>query len=182
MRFGPVPVAEALGVCCPCGARRRPGAEEGRPHRRGRVARSPRPGSRPSSSPSRTGGHGRGCAAAAIAASVAGEGLRVDPAFTGRANLFAAHAGVLVVDREASTAEPHRRGDHLRDAAGLRRRRGRRNGRDGQDHPLCRAGGSGEGGRQRPAGPVAPFVRRRVAVISTLLPGLPTRWWRRHCG
>src|SRR6187551_3960074 len=40
-------------------------------------------------------------AAAEIAAAVAGEGVRVDRAFTGRANLFAEHAGVLVVDKDA---------------------------------------------------------------------------------
>ena len=39
-------------------------------------------------------------AAAAIATEVAGEGVRVDQAFTGRANLFAEHAGVLVVDKD----------------------------------------------------------------------------------
>src|SRR5262249_10338721 len=39
-------------------------------------------------------------AAADIAAAVAGEGVRVDRAFTGRANLFADAAGVLVVDRD----------------------------------------------------------------------------------
>ena len=39
-------------------------------------------------------------AAGEIAAAVAGEGVRVDPAFTGRANLFAETGGVLVVDRE----------------------------------------------------------------------------------
>src|SRR5947199_4187912 len=38
-------------------------------------------------------------AAADIAAAVAGEGVHVDRAFTGRANLFAESAGVLVVDR-----------------------------------------------------------------------------------
>jgi molybdenum cofactor cytidylyltransferase len=38
-------------------------------------------------------------AAADIAAAVAGGGVRVDKAFTGRANLFAEEAGVLVVDR-----------------------------------------------------------------------------------
>ena len=38
-------------------------------------------------------------AAAEIAAAVAGEGVHVDRAFTGRANLFAEHAGVLVVDK-----------------------------------------------------------------------------------
>ena len=40
-------------------------------------------------------------AAASIAQAVAGEGVHVDRAFTGRANLFAAHAGVLVIDRAA---------------------------------------------------------------------------------
>jgi molybdenum cofactor cytidylyltransferase len=40
-------------------------------------------------------------AAASIAQAVAGEGIHVDRAFTGRANLYAAHAGVLVIDRAA---------------------------------------------------------------------------------
>jgi molybdenum cofactor cytidylyltransferase len=40
-------------------------------------------------------------AAAEIAAAVAGEGVRRDRAFTGRANLFAETAGVLVVDKTA---------------------------------------------------------------------------------
>jgi molybdenum cofactor cytidylyltransferase len=40
-------------------------------------------------------------AAADIAAALAGEGVHVDRAFTGRANLFAQDAGVLVVDRAA---------------------------------------------------------------------------------
>jgi molybdenum cofactor cytidylyltransferase len=40
-------------------------------------------------------------AAAEIAAAVAGEGVRVDRAFTGRANLFADGPGVLVVDKTA---------------------------------------------------------------------------------
>jgi molybdenum cofactor cytidylyltransferase len=38
-------------------------------------------------------------AAAGIAEAVAGPGVRVDRAFTGRANLFAEHAGILVVDK-----------------------------------------------------------------------------------
>jgi len=38
-------------------------------------------------------------AAASIAQAVAGEGIHVERAFTGRANLFAAKPGVLVVDR-----------------------------------------------------------------------------------
>src|SRR5258706_9844515 len=38
-------------------------------------------------------------AAASLAQAVAGDGIHVERAFTGRANLFAATAGVLVVDR-----------------------------------------------------------------------------------
>jgi len=40
-------------------------------------------------------------AAAEIAAAIAGEGVQVERAFTGRANLFAQTAGVLVVDKDA---------------------------------------------------------------------------------
>jgi molybdenum cofactor cytidylyltransferase len=40
-------------------------------------------------------------AAAEIARAVAGEGARIDRAFTGRCNLFAEQAGVLVVDKES---------------------------------------------------------------------------------
>src|SRR3954465_3173853 len=40
-------------------------------------------------------------AAASIAQAVAGDGVNVERAFTGRANLFAARAGVLVADRAA---------------------------------------------------------------------------------
>src|SRR5262249_45355436 len=40
-------------------------------------------------------------AAAGIAAALAGLGVRVEEAFTGRVNLFAEHAGVLVVEKEA---------------------------------------------------------------------------------
>ncbi|MGY4293861.1 hypothetical protein ACVWXN_001956 [Bradyrhizobium sp. i1.4.4] len=40
-------------------------------------------------------------AAASIALAVGGEGIHVERAFTGRANLFAARPGVLVIDRAA---------------------------------------------------------------------------------
>jgi molybdenum cofactor cytidylyltransferase len=40
-------------------------------------------------------------AAAAIAKKVAGDGVHIDRAFTGRANLFAQNAGALVVDKES---------------------------------------------------------------------------------
>ena len=45
--------------------------------------------------------HGEDAAAAAVAAAVAGEGVRVERAHTGRANLFAAAAGLVRLDRAA---------------------------------------------------------------------------------
>ena len=59
-------------------------------------------------------------AAAEIAAAVAGEAVRIDRAFTGRANLFAETAGVLVVDKEAiDRLNEIDEFDHPCDAAGL---------------------------------------------------------------
>jgi molybdenum cofactor cytidylyltransferase len=115
-------------------------------------------------------------AASSIANAVTGEGIHVERAFTGRANLFAARAGVLVIDRgivdringidEAITFatlpafKPVVEGEmiatvkiipfgvegSLRDAA-------------------VKAAGSG-------ALRIAPYVIKRVGVVSTLLPGL----------
>src|SRR5258708_39979983 len=45
------------------------------------------------------GGVSEDVAAASIAQAVAGDGVNVERAFTGRGNLFAARAGVLVADR-----------------------------------------------------------------------------------
>ncbi|MGE3146221.1 MAG: NTP transferase domain-containing protein [Pseudorhodoplanes sp.] len=51
-----------------------------------------------------TGDVGEDAAAAQIARAASGDGVRVDRAFTGRCNLFAEEAGVLVVDRAAIDA------------------------------------------------------------------------------
>jgi molybdenum cofactor cytidylyltransferase len=115
-------------------------------------------------------------AAARIAQAVTGEGIHVERAFTGRANLFAARPGVLVVDRAAvdrinsvdeaitfatlAAFKPVVEGEmvatvklipfgveaKLRDAA-------------------VKAAGDG-------ALRIAPYVIKRVGVVSTLLPGL----------
>jgi molybdenum cofactor cytidylyltransferase len=115
-------------------------------------------------------------AAAGIAQAVVGDGVHVERAFTGRANLFAARAGVLVVDRarvdringvdEAITFatlaayKPVVEGEmvatvklipfgveaKLRDAAVK----------------------AASGGALR----IAPYVIKRVGIVSTLLPGL----------
>jgi molybdenum cofactor cytidylyltransferase len=115
-------------------------------------------------------------AAASIAQAVAGEGIHVERAFTGRANLFAAGAGVLVIDRAAvnringvdeaitfatlAAYKPVVEGEmvatvklipfgveaKLRDAAVA----------------------AASGGALR----IAPYVIKRVGVVSTILPGL----------
>ena len=115
-------------------------------------------------------------AAASIAQAVTGEGIHAERAFTGRANLFAARAGVLVVDRAAvdrinnvdeaitfatlAAYKPVVEGEmvatvklipfgveaKLRDAA-------------------VKAAGHG-------ALRVAPYTIKRVGIVSTLLPGL----------
>ena len=118
-------------------------------------------------------------AAASIAQAVTGEGINVERAFTGRANLFAARPGILVIDRAAvdrinnvdeaitfatlPAFKPVVEGEmvatvklipfgveaELRDAA-------------------VTAAGSGT---MR----VAPYVIKRVGVVSTLLPGLASK-------
>ncbi len=118
-------------------------------------------------------------AAASIAQAIAGAGINVERAFTGRANLFAGQAGVLVVDRvkvdringvdEAITFatlaafKPVVEGEmvatvklipfgveaKLRDAAVA----------------------AASGGALR----IAPYVSKRVGVVSTLLPGLASK-------
>ena len=115
-------------------------------------------------------------AAASIAKAVAGDGVNVERAFTGRANLFAARAGVLVVDRAAvdringvdeaitfatlAAFKPVVEGEmiatvklipfgveaKLRDAA---------------------VAVAGKGALR-----IAPYAIKRVGVVSTLLPGL----------
>jgi molybdenum cofactor cytidylyltransferase len=117
-------------------------------------------------------------AAGEIAAAIAGEGVHVERAFTGRANLFAESAGVLVVDREAIDALnrvdpaitlatlpafapvvagkmiatvkiiPFAVAKAVRDAA------------------LAAAG------KARPLVRVAPYRVRRLGIVSTVLPGL----------
>ena len=115
-------------------------------------------------------------AAASIAQAVTGEGIHVERAFTGRANLFAARPGILVIDRAAvdrvngvdeaitfatlSAYKPVVEGEmiatvklipfgvegKLRDAA-------------------VKAAGHG-------ALRIAPYVIKKVGIVSTLLPGL----------
>jgi len=118
-------------------------------------------------------------AAAEIAKAVAGEGVHVDRAFTGRANLFAQNAGVLVVDKDAV--------DHLNriDEAIIF-----------ATLPAYKPVVAGEmiatvkiipfavdkaardaalAGVPKPLMRVAPYRVRKVGVVSTILPGLASK-------
>ena len=115
-------------------------------------------------------------AAAGIAQVVAGDGIHVERAFTGRANLFAAKAGVLVVDRarvdringvdEAITFatlaayKPVVEGEMVATVKIIPF------GVEATLRDAAVAAASGGGLR------VAPYVIKRVGIVSTLLPGL----------
>jgi len=116
-------------------------------------------------------------AAAEIAQAVAGEGVRVDRAFTGRANLFAETAGVLVVDGEGvnrinavdpditfatlAAFAPVVEGKMIATVKII---------------PFAVAGSARDealaAARQTPLVRVAPYTVRKVGVVSTVLPGL----------
>jgi molybdenum cofactor cytidylyltransferase len=117
-------------------------------------------------------------AAADIATAVAGAGVRADRAFTGRCNLFAETAGVLVVDRNAidklntideavtvatlANYKPVVEGEMIATVKII---------------PFAVAGSArdkavAEAGKARPVIRVAPYTVRMIGVVSTLLPGL----------
>ena len=103
MRFGPVPLCEAEGGVA-VHSIRKPGLVL----KKGTVIGKPEIAALAEAGISEIvvariepGDVSEDAAAAEIAAAVQGEGVRVDRAFTGRANLFAQEAGVLVVDKDA---------------------------------------------------------------------------------
>ncbi len=116
-------------------------------------------------------------AAARIAAAVAGPGVDVERAFTGRANRFAARAGVLVVDRDAvgrinlvdeaitlatlPAFKPVVAGEMIGTVKLI---------------PFGIAGGLCDAAAAVASASevmrVAPYVIKRVGIVSTLLPGL----------
>jgi molybdenum cofactor cytidylyltransferase len=117
-------------------------------------------------------------AAADIATAIKGEGVRADRAFTGRCNLFAESAGVLVVDKAATDAL--NRIDEAVTLATLPAYKPVVEGemiatvkiipfavaRAARDQAVSAAA------KAKPVIHVAPYKLRRVGVVSTLLPGL----------
>lgn len=117
-------------------------------------------------------------AAGQIASAVAGEGVRTDRPFTGRCNLFAAHAGVLMVDRQAIDAlnrvdeaitfatlpefKPVVEGEMLATVKIIPFAVAR--------DPLARTLSLAT--RAKPLLRLQPYRIRKIGVVSTLLPGL----------
>jgi molybdenum cofactor cytidylyltransferase len=114
-------------------------------------------------------------AAAALARAVAGKGIAVEPAFTGRSNLHAETAGVLLVDREG--VERLNRVDEAVTFATLPAYRPVREGEMIGTIKIIPFAVAGEVQRAalaaaKPLVSVAPFKLKRVALVSTQLPGL----------
>src|SRR3982075_1330398 len=115
-------------------------------------------------------------AAASIAKAVAGEGVNVERAFTGRANLFAARAGVLVVDRAAVD-----RINGVDEAITLATLAAYKPVVEGEMIATVKLIPFGVEAKLRDAAVaavsggalrIAPYVIKRVGIVSTLLPGL----------
>jgi len=117
-------------------------------------------------------------AAAEIAMAAKGEGVRVDRAFTGRCNLFAESAGVLVVDKEAIDAL-----NRIDEAVTLATLPAFKPVVEGEMIatvkiiPFAIAGAARDRAvaaakKAQPVIRVAPYKVRKVGVVSTLLPGL----------
>ena len=114
-------------------------------------------------------------AAAALAVAVAGENVRIEDAFTGRANMYAEHAGVLLIDRAG--VDLLNRVDEAVTLATLPEFRPVQEGemiatvkiipfavsRPVHDAALAAAG---------KVVSVAPFRLKRIGIVSTRLPGL----------
>jgi molybdenum cofactor cytidylyltransferase len=115
-------------------------------------------------------------AAGGIAQAIAGDGVDVERAFTGRSNLFAARAGVLVVDRAA--VDNINRVDEAITFATLPAFKAVVPGEMiatvkivpfGVEAGLCdRAVAAAKTGRMS----VAPYKIKKVGIVSTILPGL----------
>jgi molybdenum cofactor cytidylyltransferase len=118
-------------------------------------------------------------AAASIAEAVTSDGINVERAFTGRSNLFAARAGVLVVDRAAVD-----RINSIDEAITLATLPAFKPVVEGEMVATVKLIPFGVEGRLRDAAVraagggalhIAPYVIKKVGVVSTLLPGLASK-------
>ncbi len=117
-------------------------------------------------------------AAAEIAAAAAGDGARADRAFTGRCNLFADTAGVLVIDTDAVN-----RLNRIDEAVTLATLPAFKPVVEGEMIatvkiiPFAVAGSArdravAEAAKAKPVIRIAPYKVKKIGIVSTLLPGL----------
>jgi molybdenum cofactor cytidylyltransferase len=117
-------------------------------------------------------------AAAEIAAAIAGPGVRSERAFTGRCNLFAENAGVLVVDKDAIDGL-----NRIDEAVTLATLAAYKPVVEGEMIatvkiiPFAGAGSARDAAvvqatKAKPVIRVAPYKLKKIGVVSTLLPGL----------
>jgi molybdenum cofactor cytidylyltransferase len=118
-------------------------------------------------------------AAASIAEAVTGEGITAERAFTGRANLFAARAGILVVDRAAVD-----RINGVDEAITFATLPAYKPVVEGEMVATVKLIPFGVAAKLRDAAVeaagqdvlrVAPYTIKRVGIVSTILPGLATK-------
>ncbi len=120
-------------------------------------------------------------AAAEIAAASGGEGTRTDRAFTGRCNLFAQSAGVLVVDKDAID-----RLNRIDEAVTLATLAAYKPVVEGEMiatvkiipfavSEKARDRALAEATKSNPVIRVAPYKVRKIGIVSTLLPGLASK-------
>ena len=183
MRFGPVPVAEAVGAVAAHGVQAATETGEGIVVKKGdtvtaqQAAALARAGV-PSVVVARLdpGDIGENAAARRLAEAVAGQDLWIERAFTGRANLFASAAGVLLVD--AAAVERINAVDERLTLATLPPFRAVETGEmvgTVKVIPFALEGDVLERAVREATEPplrVSPYRPRRVGVVSTLLPGL----------
>ena len=183
MKFGPVPVAEAEGAIAVHSIRQSGLVlKKGTPIGKAEIAALSKAGiGEIVVARLETGDVSEDAAAAEIAGALAGEGVRVDRAFTGRANLFAEAAGVLVVDKDAidrlnevdesitfatlPAYKPVVAGEMVATVKII---------------PFAVASSARDAAlaairRSAPLISVAPYRVRKIGVVSTLLPGLATK-------
>ena len=124
---------------------------------------------------------GEDAAASEIAGAVAGPGVRVDRAFTGRCNLFAHSAGVLVVNKDA--IDELNRVDEAITFATLPANKPVVDGEmiaTVKIIPFAVEGSAlgkalAVATQAEPLLSIAPYQIRKVGIVSTLLPGLPDK-------
>jgi molybdenum cofactor cytidylyltransferase len=180
MKFGAVPVAEALGATAVHSIRTGELVlKKGTLIRAGEIAALQAAGVKEIVvSRLEPGDVSEDEAAGDIAAALRGDGVRLDRAFTGRCNLFAERAGVLVVDRDA--IDRLNRVDEAVTAATLAAFKPVVEGEmiaTVKIIPFAVAAAArdkavAEANRAKPGVRVAPYTIKKVGIVSTLLPGL----------